>query len=79
MASEWARLNVTGPGAAAPSDVRCAPNGVSSVEIKGRPVAADVMVYYTIHTTPTGKFYFKIKKTIIKLIAISHICRRNLV
>lgn len=62
MASEWARLNVTGPGAAAPSDVRCAPNGVSSVEIKWRPVAADVMVYYTIHTTPTGKFYFKIKK-----------------
>ncbi|CAH0724048.1 unnamed protein product, partial [Brenthis ino] len=54
MASEWARLNVTGAGAAAPGAVQCAPTGVSSVELRWEPAANDVMAY-TVDTTPTDK------------------------
>ncbi|XP_052739701.1 protogenin isoform X2 [Bicyclus anynana] len=53
-ASRWARLNVTGAGADAPRDVRCAPVGAATVALRWLPPADDVMAY-TVDTTPTDK------------------------
>nr|XP_026498434.1 protogenin A-like [Vanessa tameamea] len=53
-ASGWARLEVTGPGAAAPGSVRCAPAAAAAVALRWRAAAARV-VTYTVDATLTDK------------------------
>ncbi|XP_038217252.1 protogenin A-like isoform X2 [Zerene cesonia] len=54
VASQWGELNVTGPGAAAPQSVRCAPAGAAAVALRWRPAAAQVIAY-TVDFAPRDK------------------------